>query len=275
MIIYGLTFGYELTRQYKKMAPFFERLLEVEPEKTHYKIDAKYYQFLADGNLESFKEYEKTVKTVEKTKVYDERSVENKEMVVAMVNDEICKYAKLWEGKWQEHYTGHGDWSCPMIINEEANQAYFLINHGNKKDATAFIEKVKGATSRPINEKALCIFDKVAYEPKLFHMTGDTAKARQIFEESIVKILKNDKFPRGAVEKSVLLQTADMVAPDKVYSIYREVSNDPVSFTGLEVVCASPWTYPNLLKNPEFIKEVRKDGRFVRFLEHYGLLKKA
>ena len=275
MVIYGLTFGYELTRQYEKMVPFFKRLLEVEPEKTHYEVDAKYYQFLADGSLESFREFEKAVKTVEKTDVYDERSVENKEMVVAMVNDEIEQYAKLWEGKWLTHYKGHGDWSCPMIINEEANQAYFLMNHGNKKDATAFIEKVKGATPRPINEKALCIFDKAAYEPKLFYMTGDSIRARQIFEEAVLKVLKNDKFPRGAVEKSVLLQTADMVAPDKVYSIYREVSKDPVSFTGLEVVCANPWTYPNLLKHPEFIKEVRKDGRFVKFLEHYKILAKA
>lgn len=31
-IIYGLTFGYELAKQYKKMVPFFEKLLELEPE---------------------------------------------------------------------------------------------------------------------------------------------------------------------------------------------------------------------------------------------------
>jgi tetratricopeptide (TPR) repeat protein len=275
MVIYGLTFGYELTRQYKKMVPFLEKLLELEPEKTHYAVDAKYYQFLADGSLASFSAFEKAVKTVQKSALYDERSIENREMVVAMVNDEIDLYARLWQGKWESHYSGHGNWSCPMIINEEANQAYFLMNHGKSNDAEEFIEKVKAATSRPINEHAFCIFDKVAYEPKLFYMTGDSARARKIFDESMLKILTNNKFPRGAVEKSILLQTADMVAPDKVYSLYKEITSHTVSFMGLEVVCANPWTYPNLLKHPEFIKEVRKDGRFVKFLEHYKILRKT
>ncbi len=273
MVIYSLTFGYELTRQYSKMPPFFEKLLEIEPEKTHYKVAAKYFQFLANGSLASFHAFENAVKTVERTKVYDERSIENNEMVVAMVNNEIDQYARLWEGKWVEHYTGHGNWSCPMIINDEANQAYFLMNHGKSAEAKSFIEKVKSATARPVNEKALCIFDKAVYEPKLFYLTGDSAKARKAFEATLITVLKNNKFPRGAVEKSVLLQTADMVAPDKVYEIYKEVSADPVSFISMEVVCANPWTYPNLLKNPEFIKEVRKDGRFVKFLQHFGLLK--
>jgi len=274
MIIYSLTFGYELTRQYNKMPPFFEKLLEIEPEKTHYKVNAKYFQFLADGSLASFREFEDAVKTVEHTKVYDERSVENNEMVVAMVNNEIEQYATLWEGKWVEHYRGHGNWSCPMIINDEANQAYFLMNQGKNAEAAAFIEKVKSATSRPVNEKSLCTFDKAVYEPKLFYLSGDSSKARKAFETTTMSVLKNNKFPRGAVEKSVLLQTADMVAPDKVYDIYKEVSGDPVSFISMEVVCANPWTYPNLLKDSRFIKEVRKDGRFLKFLEHYGLLDK-
>ncbi len=272
MIIYALTFGYELTRQYSKMPEFFEKLLEIEPEKTQYKVNEKYFQFLADGSLASFHEFENAVKTVERTKVYDERSIENNEMVVAMVNNEIEEYASLWEGKWLEHYKGHGNWSCPMIINDEVNQAYFLINHGKKAEAASFINKVKSATSRPINEKSLCTFNKAVYEPKLIYLTGDSVKAREAFEATTISVLKNNKFPRGAVEKSVLLQTADMVAPDKVYEIYKEVSADPVSFISMEVVCANPWTYPNLLKDPRFIKEVRKDGRFVKFLEHYGVI---
>jgi tetratricopeptide (TPR) repeat protein len=271
-IIYGLTFAYELTKDYKKMVPFLQRLLELEPEKTHYAIQARYYQFLADGSLKSFQEFEHAIHTIEKTDVYDERAVENNEMVVAMVNNEIDKYAKLWEGKWLKHYAGHGDWACPMIINEEVNQAYFLLNHGEKHTAEEFIQKAKTATSRPINERALCTFDKAAYEPKLLYLTGDSAKARQQFDEVVLNIMKNNRFPRGVVEKSVLLQTADMVAPDRVYALYKEIANESISFTGLEVICANPWTYPNLLKNPEFIKEVRKDGRFIKFLEHFKLI---
>ncbi len=274
-IIYGLTFAYELTKQYKKMGPFFERLLELEPEKTHYAVEAKYYKFLSEGSLAAYTEFENAVKTIKKTDVYDERAVENKEMVVAMLNDEFEQYKKSWVGKWDSHYKGHGDWSCPMIINEEANHANLLLAHGDREKAGEIIQKAKNVIDKPINENALCIFDKIAYTPKLYIMSGDSLSARKEFEEAMVKVLKNDRFPRGTVEKSVLLQTADMVAPDKVFSLYKEISNDPVSFISLEVVCANPWTYPNLLKHPEFIKEVRKDGRFVKFLEHYRLIGKA
>ena len=51
-VIFGLTYAYETTHQYEKMVPFFERLLELEPDKTHYRVQASYYQFLADGSLE-------------------------------------------------------------------------------------------------------------------------------------------------------------------------------------------------------------------------------
>jgi hypothetical protein len=63
-----------------------------------------------------------------------------------------------------------------------------------------------------------------------------------------------------------------MVAPDRVYGIYRQVTEEPISVVGMETICANPWTYPNLLKDPRFVAEVRKDGRFVEFLEHYGIL---
>jgi hypothetical protein len=43
----------------------------------------------------------------------------------------------------------------------------------------------------------------------------------------------------------------------------------------METVCANPWTYPNLLRTPGFVADVRKDGRFVAFLEHHGLIPKA
>ena len=274
-VIYGLTFGYELKRDYKKMVPFLEKLLKLEPEKTHYEVQAKYYRFLSEGTLESFLAFEQAVKTVRKTDMYDERSVENNEMTVAMVNNEFDKYAKAWTGKWASHYAGHGNWSCPLIINEDVNHAHYLVDHGYKSQADEILAEAKNAIHRPVNEMSICIFDKAVYEPKLFYLTGDSAGARKLFEENVVKVLKNDRFPRGAVEKSVLLQSADMVAPDRVYAIYKEIAVDPIAFISLEVICANPWTYPNLIKDPNFVSDIRKDGRFVKFLEHYSLLKKA
>ena len=70
-------------------------------------------------------------------------------------------------------------------------------------------------------------------------------------------------------------RTADLVAPDRIYAIYRQVVADPVSIVGMETVCANPWTYPHLLNDPNFVREVRKDGRFVAFLEHHGLIPRA
>jgi len=72
-----------------------------------------------------------------------------------------------------------------------------------------------------------------------------------------------------------LLETADMVAPDRAYARYRDIADDSVSGVSMETICANPWTFPNLLKNPDFIREVREDGRFVEFLEHYGLIPTA
>ncbi|MDX1666222.1 MAG: hypothetical protein R3350_03290, partial [Saprospiraceae bacterium] len=64
-------------------------------------------------------------------------------------------------------------------------------------------------------------------------------------------------------------------APDRVYNIYNMLKQAPVSIIGLERICADPWTYPNLLRTPEFIAEVEEDGRFVDFLKHYGILQRA
>ena len=101
-------------------------------------------------------------------------------------------------------------------------------------------------------------------------MSGEPTLARRAFDNAVAQILQNDTFPRGAVEKSVLLETADMVAPDRVYALFREIRDDPISLVSMETVCANPWTYPNLLPDPGFIREVRKDGRFVD--EHYSLI---
>jgi hypothetical protein len=63
-----------------------------------------------------------------------------------------------------------------------------------------------------------------------------------------------------------------MVAPDRVYQIYSDFVNEPTGVVSLEYVCANPWTFPNLIKDPGFQEEVRQDGRFVEFLNHFEFL---
>jgi TolB-like protein/tRNA A-37 threonylcarbamoyl transferase component Bud32/Tfp pilus assembly protein PilF len=272
LLIYGLTFAYEASHRYAEMAPFFEQLLELEPERTHYRVQAKYYQFLADGSLESFRAFEDAVRNVELTAQCNVRTVQNLEMVVAMFNDEFDRYARAWAGKWDSHHRGHGNWACPAQINDEANHAALLQRYGDAELAKTIIARAKSSSVRPYTEMSVCIFDKAAFKPKLDHMSGELDIARTEFEEAVPGILSNDTFPRGAVEKAVLLETADMVAPDRVYSLYREITEAPVSLVSMESVCANPWTFPNLIADPRFIKDVRRDGRFVEFLEQYGLM---
>ena len=62
------------------------------------------------------------------------------------------------------------------------------------------------------------------------------------------------------------------MAPDRVYGLFQQIRNDPITLVSMETVCANPWTYPNLLRSPDFIREIRQDGRFVEFLEHFGLM---
>ncbi|MDX1667709.1 MAG: adenylate/guanylate cyclase domain-containing protein, partial [Saprospiraceae bacterium] len=112
MIIYGLTTAYEMARRYSDMVPFFEQLLEIEPEMTHYELQAKYYQFLSDGKLESFRAYEQAVRTVERTDKCNIRTVQDNEMTVAMANGEFDRYFRAWSGKWDRHHASHGNWSC-------------------------------------------------------------------------------------------------------------------------------------------------------------------
>ena len=271
-IIYGLIFMYEIRHRYADMAPFLEKLLALEPEKTHYGVQAKYYRFLAEGSLESFHAFEEAVRNVSRTDQCDVRSVQNFEMIVAMVNDDFDTYAQDWAGKWARHYAGHGDWACPMVINDEANQAHLLMERGRTGEAQTIIDKAKTATTRPYTEMSMCIFDRAAFYPKLEFMSGDKEQALHSLETAVPGVLTNDAFPRGAVERSVLLETADLVAPDRVYDLYRDIVEDPVSLVSMETVCANPWIFPNLLRDPRFIQEVRQDGRFVEFLEHYGII---
>lgn len=275
-IVYFLTVGYEVTHQYAKMVPFLERLLELEPERTDYAVQAKYYEFLSDGSLAAYRAYEEAVRTVKKTAKCDQRSIQDNEMVVAMFNEDLESYTAAWEGKWDAHHRNHGNWSCPMILNEEANHARLLLEHGSNVElAHNILEEIRHSERRPINENSLCIFNTAVYEPKLDLMEGDTAAALREFDEVVLDVLQNENFPRGAVERTVLLQTADAVAPERAYTIYRQVIAAPVSMVSMETVCANPWVYPNLIRDPKFQQEVREDGRFVEFLDHYGFLKAA
>jgi hypothetical protein len=96
---------------------------------------------------------------------------------------------------------------------------------------------------------------------------GNKELAREKFYKDLPRVMNLNKYPRGAVERSVLLETADMVAPDEVYNIYKQITSKPTSLVGIETVCANPWIYPNLLKDENFIAEVKQDGRFVDFLK--------
>ena len=260
----------EATRQYAKMSPFFVRLLALEPEKTHYGVQAKYYQFLADGSLASFAALDHAIRNVRQTDRCDMRTVQNREMAVAMVNDDFQTYARNWEGKWERHQRGHGQWSCPGQLNDEANHAHLLMARGQTALAKTIVERAKHEAPLPYTEMSMRIFDRDAFRPKLAFMSGNREVARREFDEAVVKIMRNRAFPRGSGRARGPARDGRHGPPDRVYSIYREITGDPVSLLGLEAVCANPWTYPNLLKDPRFVAEVRRDGRFVEFLEKHG-----
>ena len=63
-----------------------------------------------------------------------------------------------------------------------------------------------------------------------------------------------------------------MVAPDLSFKIYRDIQNDPMRQVTFESVCANPWTYPNLIKDSQFQKEILTDGRFIEFLESFDFI---
>jgi tetratricopeptide (TPR) repeat protein len=272
LMIHGLAFMYEVAGRYGELASFLDEMIELEPEMTHFGVKAAYFHFLADGGLESFQAFERALETVEKTDSCDLQELRNAEMVVAMINDRFDAHMEAWAHKWDRHHANHGNWACPAQINDEANHAHLLLERGAVEEAQTIISRAKSSTMRPYTEMSVCIFDRAAFLPKLAFMSGETTAARRDFDKAVVGILKNDTFPRGAVEKSVLLESADMVAPDRVYDIYREISDDPIAKVTMEKVCANPWTYPNLLNDPRFIEEVRRDGRFVEFLQHFGLI---
>ena len=271
---YGLSFALEMDGRFEALVDFYEKRLLLYPERTHYRIDARYYQFLAEGSLAAFHAFEHAVKTVERTEECDLRSIKNAEMVVAMVNEEFESYREAWTGKWEEHHAGHGNWSCPGQINDEINHAVLEIEYGDPEAAERVLEIARASTVRPYSQ-AVCIFDRATFEPKLLYLQGEKERARRQLEDTIPKIMLNDTFPRVAIERGVLLEAVDLVSPDRVYSVYRQILDQGISTVSFESVCANPWSYPNLLRDPQFVADVRRDGRFVEFLEHYGLIPEA
>jgi TolB-like protein len=269
---FALTYAYDLAGRYGDAVPFLERLLELEPERTHYAVRAAYFRFLDEGSLEAYRAFEETIRTIPRPDACDTRSVQNHEMIVALLDDDFEGYATRWQGKWEAHHRGHGNWACPAQINEETNHARLLLEQGRTAAADSVLALARASTARPYTEDSVCIFDRAAFLPKLAWLAGDEADAREELEEALPRILTNDLVPRGPVERAVLLETADLVVPDRVYSIYRQIQEHPLPGITLEGVCANPWLFPNLLRDPRFVTEVREDGRFVGFLEHFGVL---
>ena len=125
---------------------------------------------------------------------------------------------------------------------------------------------------KPINPFSVCVFNPQVYLPKLDYLSGEKALAAEKIEKLTIPVLQNESFPLGAVERSVLLQAIDLIMPEKVFYYYEQIVKNSISMTSFESICADPWTYPNLIKEPRFVEEVRKDGRFVEFLETFGFL---
>jgi TolB-like protein len=271
-LINTLAFTYQMRRQFAEMVPLYEQLAILLPDQTNYLIEAKYYQFLAEGSLDAFNAYEHALHNVQKTEKCNLSTWRYGNMTCAMLNGEFDQYAESWKEQWQAHYDGHGDWVCPVQINDEANHAALLQREGDLESASAVVEKAKHEISLPIRENSGCLIETALIIPKLHHVSGEPEIARETFETAMMKAGQSDNIMRKLWEKYILLECADMVVPDRVFQIYNDIANEPVGAVSMESVCANPWTFPNLIKDPQFQEQVRRDGRFVEFLEHFEFL---
>ena len=273
-ISYQLTMAYEMMGEYDKMVPLLEKLAKYYPEEKHYLVEAKYYQFLNDGKLSSFNVFRETIENTTTEFPWDERAVKNKAMVVAMFNNEFDEYHEKWKGHMAAHTAqGHNGWVCPMVANDNLNEARLVLKMGDRTFGRKMLQEVEEIVLKPINHYSVCTFNPDVYLPKLDYLKGDVELAKQKLEEVALTVIRNKSFPTGAVERAVLVQAADMIDPKKVYTYYSQVINNTVSYMSFEGVCADPWTYPNLIADPRFQADVREDGRFVEFLENFGFLK--
>jgi TolB-like protein len=271
-LIQSLALAYQFSKRYSEMVPLYEKLAVILPEQTNNIIEAKYYQFLADGSLQSFHDYEHALLNVQQTEKCDLSAWQNGKMTCAMLKGEFSDYAEEWKSKWQAHYEGHGDWVCPVQINEEANHAALLFHEGDSQTANSVVEKALHEIGLPIRENSGCLVETALIIPKLHHLNGDFEKAQEGFEIALIKAGQDENAIRRAFEKWILLECADLIAPDRVYQIYKDLASEPMGAVSLESICSSPWTFPNLLKDPEFQNEVQKDGRFVEFLKHFEFI---
>lgn len=270
-----LIFNYEMAGDYEKLIAHLKRLLELYPDDDTYPVDIAYFQFLVDGKLSSFRTFEDILKASTAKETWDERILKNREMVVAMFNDEFTTYHENWKGKFASHQRSHGGQVCPMVANDYTNHARIMMDNDQLEEANTIIEEMKEMVAMPVNLNSVCQFNSRTYFPKLDFLTGDTLVARENLEKVVLEAMKNESVPTGAVEKTVVLEAADLIAPEKVYYYYELLTKGTNSFASFESICANPWTFPNLLKDPEFIDEVSADGRFVDFLSHFGFLGKS
>ncbi|HSH10101.1 MAG TPA: tetratricopeptide repeat protein, partial [Oceanipulchritudo sp.] len=272
IIFYYLTSSLHDTGQYQKLIPIYERALAKYPERKHYLLNKLYYEFLTSGKLEAFQAYEIALRETEITEGCDPAAWRNGRMTMAMLNGEFEAYAQDWHTKWEDHHRGHGDWVCPLQVNEEANHAALLLVNGKDAEAGEIIRESFANIHLPPNPLATCTFDTEMIRPKLLYMSDDPEKAREDLRYAMNKLNNKPDSLLKYIEKSVLLEAADLIAPQLAYSIFKDIQNDPIRMATLETVCATPWTYPQLLANPDFQQDIRADGRFVAFLEHYGFL---
>ena len=109
-----------------------------------------------------------------------------------MLKGEFDEYAEEWKAKWQAHYEGHGDWTCPVQINQEANHAALLKHEGEFELASSVNEKALREISLPIRENSGCLIEPALIWPQLFHLSGDHGKAQEHFEIALIKAGQND-----------------------------------------------------------------------------------
>lgn len=274
LISQQLSLFYEMRGDYYKLIPLIKGLAENYPDEKHYLVEAKYFEFMRSGQLSDFEAFEKMINSVETEFPWDERAIKNKEMVVAMFNNEFIDYHSKWEGNYAAHTNnGHGGWVCPMVANDNINHARVMLEKGDPKEAQQMITRVGEIVLKPINRNSVCVFDPEVYLPKLDYLKGNKELAKEKLVAVTPRILNNTSFPTAGVERSVLLQAADLISPESVFQYYELIVKNSVSFSTFESICADPWTYPNLINDPKFIAEIMSDGRFVEFLKSFGFLK--
>lgn len=258
------------TAQYSRLIPIYDRALKRFPERSHYILEKLYYTFLVSGSIDDFRAYEKALQEIPITESCDPASWRRGRMTVAMLNGEFDAYAEDWKIKWENHHRGHGDWVCPLQVNEEANHAALLLLQGRESEAQEILTESFHNITLPTNPLAACTFDTAMIRPKLHYMMNNRQAARDDLDYAIRKLESKPDSLLKFIEKAVLVEAADMIAPDLAYSLFLDIQQDTIRMVTLEIVCANPWSYPHLMDNPKFQKQVLADGRYVEFLRTFG-----